>query len=319
MAHATLDPALAAFPVGRVGYQAYVRHGNTVIGFFNPVCAPEQRRQVLSAFFAATQAAGIVQVDAHTAGLCRDMSLMTQRMGVESHIGVRQFTLEGASMRMVREARNRGARGGYSVGEIGLEVKDQPETWAALRDISRQWMATRTVKTREVGVLMRHSVFAAEKDCRKFALLDAGGAIKGYQVYDPIYRSGEIQGYTLSFARFAQDGLKGRHYFMTSQVRDRLHGEGHERIELGLSPFYRVAEADPLNSSALLPHLMHLLYQYGGRLYGFKGLALHKRKYRGREQPVYLVSRNRLPVGLLLRLVGVTGLLGWKRSQQTAA
>ena len=313
MAHATLDQALSAFPVGDLGYQAYVRTGQGIIGLFNPVCSPGDRRRVLEEFFRDARVSGIVQVDASTARICHSMSLKTHRMGVESRIGVGDFTLEGASMRMVREACNRGRRLGYAIGEIGREVPDHPATWTKLQEISREWMATRTVKTREVGVMMRRSVFATEKDCRKFALLDEAGQVKGYQVYDPIYRDGAIDGYTLSFARFARDQLKGRHYFMTAQVLERQRAEGCRRIELGLSPLYRVAEPDPLNSSRAVQHLMHLLFQHGGRLYGFKGLALHKRKYRGREEPAYLVTRRKLPLGLLVRLVRVTGLIGWRR------
>ena len=313
MAHATLDPALNALQVPDLGYQAYARSGGRVIGFFNPVCAPDDRKALLEAFFIDPRASGIVQVDAATARICRGMSLVTHRMGVETSIEIGRFTLDGAPMRMVREACNRGRRLGYEIGEIGTEVPDDAATWTKLQEISRDWMATRTVKTREVGVMMRRSVFAPEEDCRKFALLDHAGEVKGYQVYDPIYRDGEIAGYTLSFARFARDRLKGRHYFMTARVLERLRDEGCRRIELGLSPLYRVGERDPLNSSAVVQHMMHLLFQHGGRLYGFKGLALHKRKYRGREEPTYLVTRGKLPLRLLLSLVRVTGLIGWRR------
>ena len=313
MAHATLDPALSAYCLADRGYQAYARGSGAIIGMFNPVCAPADRRQLLEKFFRDAGASGIVQVDADTARVCRSMSLMTHRMGVETQIESDQFTLEGAPMRMVREACNRGRRLGYAIGEIGREVPDFLDTWAQLREISRQWMATRTVKTREVGVMMRRSVFAMEQGCRKFALLDPEGQIKGYQVYDPIYREGAIDGYTLSFARFARDRLKGRHYFMTAQVLARQRAEGRRCLELGLSPLYRVAEPDELNSSKVVQQLLNLLYQHGGRLYGFKGLALHKRKYRGREEPSYLVTRSKLPLGLLVRLVRITGLIGWRR------
>ena len=313
MAHATLDPALNALQVAGLGYQAYVRSGGRVIGFFKPVCAPDDCKALLKAFFADPRASGIVQVDAATARICRGMSLMTHRMGVETSIEIDRFTLDGAPMRMVREACNRGRRLGYEIGEIGAGIPDDAATWMKLKEISGEWMATRTVKTREVGVMMRHSVFALEDGCRKFALVDSVGEVKGYQVYDPIYRHGEMAGYTLSFARFARDRLKGRHYFMTARVLERLRDEGCRRIELGLSPLYRVEEQDPLNSSAVVQRMMHLLFQHGGRLYGFKGLALHKRKYRGREEPTYLVTRGRLPLGLLTRLVRITGLIGWRR------
>ncbi|TDI29492.1 MAG: DUF2156 domain-containing protein [Acidobacteria bacterium] len=314
-AYSTLDPGLRSFLLEGVGYQAYAVQGRRVLGLFNPVCAGHDRSRLLQAFMTTLRPAGIFQVDGETARCYQELGLRTHRMGMEAAIMVDGFQLSGAPMRMVREACNRGRRLGYEVAEIGREVPASPATWARLQDVSRRWLATRIVKTREIGVLIRRAVYAPEDGCRKYVLLDPSGEIEGYQVYDPIFRMGCITGYTLTFARFAQDRLKGRHYFMTVAVLGRLHKEGCVRIELGLSPLYKVMEEDPLNASGLLPRLMNLVYQHGGMLYGFKGLALHKRKYRGKERPTYLAAPALIPLSALFGLVRLTGLLGRPRSQ----
>ncbi|MCZ6599213.1 MAG: phosphatidylglycerol lysyltransferase domain-containing protein [Acidobacteria bacterium] len=313
-AYSTLDPGLRSFLVPGVGYQAYAVQGRRVMGLFNPVCADSDRPQLLRSFIKTLRPEGIFQVDGETAHGYQDLGLRTHRFGMETVIMLDRFQLSGAPMRMVREACNRGRLLGYEIAEIGREIAASPATWARLQDVSHQWLATRIVKTREIGVLIRRSVFAPEDGCRKFVLLDPAGEIEGYQVYDPIFRQGSIAGYSLTFARFAQDRLKGHHYFMTVAVLGRLRKEDCGRIELGLSPLYKVMEEDPLNASGLLPRLMNLVYQHGGRFYGFKGLALHKRKYRGTEYPAYLATPRRIPLSARFGLIRLTGLLGRARS-----
>jgi lysylphosphatidylglycerol synthetase-like protein (DUF2156 family) len=311
MAYSTLDPELDCFRVEGAGFLAFKSlsgrfFGGTTLAFFDPVCSPAARRRLLKEFIASNRRHGFIQIGAETAEILAGWGYYVNQLGIETRVPLADFSLQGNARARLREAWNRGRRLGACVEE--LRPCGGEELYQQMRSISDEWIASRKVHDREIRVIVRKAVFSPEPFVRKFILRNRDGRVDGFVFFDPVFSQQRVIGYSPSVLRFRNTSFKGRGYFMILSLMERFKAEGVAFLDLGLSPFYNL-KVPPMKTSPAMGWLFRRIFRHGESLYGFKGLAEHKRQFRGEERPTYIASPAWFPLAYIYATFKVVGVL----------
>jgi hypothetical protein len=241
-------------------------------------------------------------------------------------------------MERLRTTRNRCRREGISVDEVCLSEIDP----SILIDISRDWLTTKRVGS-ELQFLARPLAGRPISEnnlpeAHDFTLQDDDGvrlfvarsALKepiGFVVFDPIFRYGHIDSYAASILRcrrmYRADAESPAPVRVPSglidviilEAAERFQDEGIRSISLGLMPFAPRAGNDwrEHHTNRLTAYLFDLLYSFGSPLFNFRSLTWHKKRYRGREEPVYFAGPQK--VAQLWHLHQTNAMMGFRYTE----
>lgn len=304
----SLQPDCRHFHRPDLGFVSYtpVRTfwGVTNVVNTNPVAAPGRMAALASAFEAAVPGSSLyVGVDAKAATCLAGMGHRTTMMGTEFVVDLDDFTLAGRAMKQLRHASNLDRRENVRV----VEMNPSPCVMAEARGISRRWRRSKLVKDRELRLLTRPPVFAAEWGVRRFFVYHRG-RMAGYVFFDPYYDNGRIKGYCANILRSdPRVTVAGLLDYVILRAMAVFREEGVGELSLGIAPLHGVREA--AGEQRLLRHTAQRLYEHGNQLYAFKALAYHKSRYRAREQPWYLCARQLSTPAIAWVLLRGTGVL----------
>jgi lysylphosphatidylglycerol synthetase-like protein (DUF2156 family) len=229
---------------------------------------------------------------------------LVNEFGADIELDLPRYDFSGPKKSKFRQAARKIEREGYRIEEALAGCGDGAE----LDALCAAWLATKTVK-REARFLVRPFAFGAETETRKFYLLDETGRIVSFVVFDPVCEQGKVIGYSPAVKRCAADAPTGAEEAVTKFAIERFRGEGMKTFRLGLLPFYQVGDS-ALRESWALKKLFQGLYRYGDRwIYGFRGLADFKHRYRGSLSKVYFATYARFNGLTLLALARLCRLL----------
>jgi len=305
MAYSTLQPLMDYYEIPFKGYIGFTTtqtkvFGKKIVAFFDPVSSQQDRAYIINNFISKYPQAAFVQVSRETAQILANAGYYINQIGVETKLWIDDFSFAGTPRSRLREAQNRGHKEELSIVEITDRFSDDDKIclYEKMKALSKDWMNTRKVSSREVIFITRCAQFHDEPFVRKFIALNKNGDIEGFTFYDPIFDNGEVIGYTPSIERFSPHSVKGINYFTSIRAIDIFKRENIKVFELGLSPLYNLCPV-AFKTSRLTFFIFNMLFTYGERLYGFKGLSEHKRQYRGKEYPVFAATKARLSVGYI--------------------
>ena len=147
---------------------------------------------------------------------------------------------------------------------------------------------------------------------RRFSLRDAGGALRAFIVFDPLFRDGRAVGYVTALKRRCPDAPPNGEAAIMKHAIDAFQAEGREQLRLGLSP---LADGKTLAypENKLLAQTFRLGFGAGWLNRGFYALENHaatKRRFRGEEQRTYFASRKWFNLAPLIALAKLMGLIG---------
>lgn len=218
------------------------------------------------------------------------------QLGIETIIPL-PFSLDGGNKADIRRARNRALRADVRVVESNAaEFARRTES---IERLNRKWLSARPVFRREFRFLARPFADEFQAGERRFIALQ-GERIVGLAVYDPLHSSGAVDGYFESIVRSYYPEIPGVRDLLTLSAMEIFTAEGASRLSLGLSPFVQSRPASQRRCS-LTDAALALLMRRGNRLFNFRGLAFHKRRYRGLEAPIYFATKDQLPLLSLYR------------------
>ena len=291
------------------GFIAYGKKWGYDFALGDPVAASADSKRLIGQFISESRRRPcFVNVGSDTARVCQDNGYYVNQMGVDTWIDLPNYNFQGKQKEALRYASNWLTRRGFYVEELPWS---QTLLEAASR-LSQDWRATRPVKSREVGFLNRPIRFADETDVRRFFLFNGERRLQAFVFLDPIYQDGEIVGYVTSIKRRAPDAPGYAEVGIMKHCVEVLQREGVPSLRLGLSPLASLNDRTFRRNS-----LMHFWWNYGFRsswvnrfFYNLQGHASFKKRYRGKEYPVYFASPvlfNDLRIISLLRLTGVLG------------
>lgn len=263
----------------------------------DPLVAPDEHEPLLKAFVKSHRRACFWQISRSTAMVLQRLGFWINEMGVDTRIDLAGYNFAGAQKERIRRAANWLNKNRFTIREGAFSMAlsevhslhrvDQNE----IESLSNAWKATRTVK-RDVRFFNRPAVFDDEPDVRKFFLYSPEEKCVAFAFFDPIYRAGQVIGYSPSVKRRSADApLRAEEGIMKHAI-EVFQREGRERVMLGLSPMAAIEDrefkANPLiHMSWSRAVNAWWLNRY---FYNLAGHADFKRRFGGVEEKTYYAS-----------------------------
>lgn len=294
LAYSLFQPGLEFFGSAKLGYIAFRKRIGIAVTLGDPLCAPEHVPELVRAFLAEHGRAFFAQVTHKTAIIFRHLDLRLTPLGVDTELSVQHFGLQGKPRQDLRHYLNRARAADVRV----REVADSPTFRTKARAISKAWMKTKTVRTRELEFLVRPLSHSPEPGVRIFtAAID--GRMIAYVIFDPMYREGTVEGYVASILRCYPDVPEGTLDTIVLEALAAFRREGIARLSLGVSPLSRLSDIAQVEGRGARPLFWACRALYRQRwqpILNVRALSFHKSRYRGQEWPVFGASQS--PIAL---------------------
>ncbi len=286
MAYSALQPEMSYFDMEDVGYIAYRKKWGSVVCLGDPVCAKDDCEKLISAFFVKYSNPIFVQVTAFIADIVnKNMGFYATQFGKETIIDLNTWTPSGKKKQVIRTAINHAKKEGVFVKE---SYGDK-----AYRELSDSWLKTRKCKGREIIFLIRPMEMDYTEGTRRFYAYK-GDEMIGFIFFDPIYENGQIVGYVPNISRASAKFPQGIFYMLMVQAFEKFKEEGIPFIFLGLSPL-ALDYPPKAFESKVLRWMLEFTAKHLNFLYNFKGIDFTKSRFRGVEEPTYVLHKHAMP------------------------
>ncbi len=313
IAYATLQAGMEYF-IAPTGYIAYTRVRHPLlarrpkrIAFSDPICAREDLPGLLRSFLEWDPRAAFCVISKECAEALRSLGFKANCIGYEPLIPIQTYNTQGnwKELDLIKRARNEARREGLTIRQedaAGLERRHEE-----LKAFSSQWIRSRKINDREIWLYARRPVFAHEEGVRKFVAYDRERRVAGFAFYDPMYRDGQVFGYSANIVRCDEQRFGRLATALHMEALETFKPEGAEVLNLLLAPFGKL-DCGAFNDDWGAKLVFRLSARFGGSLYNFKGLSFHKSKYRGVERPLYFASNSFLPSSDILLAFASAGM-----------
>jgi lysylphosphatidylglycerol synthetase-like protein (DUF2156 family) len=301
MSFSTMQPDMAYFELPGAGYIAYAQHWGMQFALADPVCAPQQRAQMLDRFLERFPRAVFVQVSkAVVDHLHERHGYYGTQFGSESKIDLGEWSLRGARKQIIRTAVNAAAAAGIEIREGGFDHD--------VKRISEAWIRTRRCKNNEIRFLIRPMIIDYREGTRYFYAHGRDGEAVGFIFFDPIYRDGRLAGYVPNISRSSANFRQGLWYALMAHALSVFREEGVPGVDLGLVPLQMDGGVEP-QESRVLRAAMGQIRERMDFLYNFKGLEFAKSRFQGRIEKTYCCHRNAMPALAMTAMFRLTRII----------
>jgi lysylphosphatidylglycerol synthetase-like protein (DUF2156 family) len=288
------------------GFIAYKTVWGTAMALSDPLAPKQAVGNLIARFCRENPDVAFWQISRPVAEILAALGFFTNEMGPDTCIALAGYDLSGRAKHNLRNARNRMNNLGYNTRESTIRSVGADKVKA----VSDAWRQTRTVRRREVGFLSRPMVIDDEPDVRAFFTFDRAGELVAFSIFDPIYQSGEVVGYTAQHNRYGPgcDALV--------QVATKCHAietfqaEGRKWLSLGLSPFADVRDQD-FHHDRWARKAFRGCYKnplFNRFIYPLQGHATHKRQFRGVQEQTYFAFNRRPSVPRIAKVLWACGI-----------
>ena len=298
LAYATLQAGMEYF-IDETGYVAFTTVQHPVfapkpkrIVLSDPICARGDIRKIVERFLTDNPRAAFGVISESCAEVLRPMGFKVNGIGYEPELTVQTYNTKGnwKELDLIKRARNEAKREGIVIREETPETLDQK----GLAAVSAKWIGTKKISDREIWIYARRPVFGPEPDVRKFVAYDKEGHVAGFAFYDPMYRAGQVFGYSANIVRCDEQRFGRLATAIHMEAVEKFKTEGKEILNLLLAPFVELERAK-YNDDLGAKWFFKLAARFGNNIYNFKGLSFHKSKYRGVDKNLYYASNSFWP------------------------
>ncbi|MEU4190543.1 bifunctional lysylphosphatidylglycerol synthetase/lysine--tRNA ligase LysX [Kribbella sp. NPDC026611] len=207
-----------------------------------------------------------------------DAGLRALAMGDEAIIDVADFTLEGRTMRPVRQAVTRVQRAGYHA-EVVRHGDLSPETLAEYVHLAERWRGART--ERGFSMALGRLGDPADARCVMVIARDSEGTVRGLLSFVPW----GVRGVSLDLMRRDPESANGLMEFMVTSLVDACGDLGVHRISLNFAMFREIfSDAERVGAGPVL-RLTNALLTAGSRFWQLESLYQSNEKYLPRWSP----------------------------------
>jgi len=270
------------------------RYGGSLIAMGDPVGPPEVVRALIWRFREEADRLGLRPVfyqvgEAHWQTYL-DLGLTLVKLGEEAMVPLQDFTLEGRDRADLRQAWNRGKRGGLSFRVAPPE--DVPALLPALSVVSQQWLDDKagdekgfSLGSFDPAYLSRFPVALVEAEGRIVAFANLWQAPAGNEL-------------SVDLMRHVDDAPKGTMDFLFIELFLWGREQGFHRFSLGMAPLSGLAQH---RLAGRWNRFANVVARHGERFYGFSGLRRFKSKFAPVWRARYLAAPGgvHLPAALL--------------------
>lgn len=261
-----------------------------------PVGPPEDLRPAVEAFTAFCTANGLAacfySVNREVEDITSGLGHSRLQVAEETVLPLGSLEFKGRKFQDIRTALNHARRAGIEARWIDystapLALLDQ------LHAISEEWVADK--KMPEMGFTLGGLDEVADPEVRCLVAVDRDGTVHAVTSWLPIYRDGQVIGWTLDFMRRRSAGFRSGMDFLIASAAVLLQDEGFELLSLSGAPLARAAGArtgtetgQPAADSSLLDSVLDLLGTTLEPVYGFRSLLAFKAKFQPQYVPLYM-------------------------------
>ena len=302
------DPEVLAFesPYGTVLYgKVDTPFGERTLVAGDPLAAPGALPHAIRAFLRRHRGASFFQITRPTADALRRFGYRATHLGLEMRVPLRIWSASGRDQQNLRTALNRARREGLEI----IEGRCEDFGAHALMRLSAAWKKTKTLQSRDLAFFARPAVYADEPAVRKFFAV-RGGEARAFVAFDPLFRDGRAFGYAANILRQDPREAPGLCDAVILYAAQQFKREGLEQLNLGMLPFCPPPPGDDSPRGPLLSRLIvDTNWKLLNHLFNHRGIAFHKRRWRGEEVPVYYAGKPLTAVKDFLGAAKITGLL----------
>jgi len=286
------------------GFIAYQLSAGVIVVGGDPVCEPKDAPVLIADFLAEMKSRQVCayQVSPEMLQAFRANGFGDVQIGKEAVFDLKQFSLAGGAMELVRAATNKARREGVVVIEHDPFAAGAAQVNSEIEAISAEWLIEKG--NREMGFLLGGLDLHKRTDKRYFIARSGKGLgrIEGFIVCEPIFAR---RGYYLDVTRRRRDAVRGTMELLTAEIFSRLGSEGYEIASMGLAPLANLDDPD-LSNHPRLAGLMRFIYERVSRTYDFKQLYRYKAKYHPHAwESRYLCFRPRVTSRILYATLNV--------------
>lgn len=276
------------------GFVMMQRYGGSLIAMGDPVGPPDVARALIWRFREEADRLGLrpvfYQVGETYWQTYLDLGLGLVKLGEEAMVALHDFGLEGRERADLRQAWNRGKRGGLSFRVAPVE--EIPSLLPRLHAISNAWLEDKagdekgfSLGSYDPDYLVRFPV----------ALVEAEGQIVAFANLWQAPAGAEL---SVDLMRHVNEAPKGTMDFLFIELFLWGRAQGYARFSLGMAPLSGLAQH---RLAGRWNRLAGLLARHGERFYGFSGLRRFKSKFDPQWRPRYLAAPGgmHLPAALL--------------------
>lgn len=231
-----------------------------------------------------------------------DAGFALQKIGELAIISLADFTMEGKKRSELRNSKSRALREGCEFEVIYPAIHSAEMD--ALEKVSLSWLSHHQGKEKQFSL----GRFDREVLTRQpIAIIRRQGAIIAFA---NLWTTSDKSEISVDLMRYENVKINGLMDYLFTEVILWAKAEGYGQFSLGMAPLSGLA-GDKL--APFMTKLGALIFEHGGKFYGFKGLRAFKQKFMPDWQPVYLAAPSQLtmPVALgNLALLSSGGFLG---------
>ncbi|WP_369348060.1 bifunctional lysylphosphatidylglycerol flippase/synthetase MprF [Stenotrophomonas sp. JAG2] len=278
----------------QLGFVMMQRYGGSLIAMGDPVGPPEVVRALIWRFREEADRLGLRPVfyqvgEAHWQTYL-DLGLTLVKLGEEAMVPLQEFTLEGRDRADLRQAWNRGKRGGLSFRVATPE--EVPALLPALSVVSQQWLDDKAGDEKGFSL---GSFDAAYLSRFPVALVEAEGRIVAFANLWQAPAGNEL---SVDLMRHVDDAPKGTMDFLFIELFLWGRQQGFHRFSLGMAPLSGLAQH---RLAGRWNRFANVVARHGERFYGFSGLRRFKSKFAPVWRARYLAAPGgvHLPAALL--------------------
>ncbi|WP_182422139.1 phosphatidylglycerol lysyltransferase domain-containing protein [Aureimonas sp. ME7] len=282
------------------GYVAFATKMGHAFVLGDPVAREGERADYIRRFVAEMPRPCFVQVGGPTASVLADLGYRINQMGIESDLHLATHSFAGKRNETIRYSETWLRKKGYQIAECDGSIADSEQ----VRHISANWRKGRIVSRREMRFLNRPFETRLGPHMRRFMIAHPDGHAIAILDFDPIFKNGEVIGYTSAFKRKLVGTTAHAEIGLTKFAADRFKEEGRVRLSFGLSPLADI-EASTFPES----HLWRRSFEQAFRsrrvnetIFNLQGQAAFKRRFHGARQASYIAFKRGSPIEMLALL-----------------
>lgn len=204
-----------------------------------------------------------------------NMGYLTIKIGESARVKLADFTFDGKANRNFRKIRNAKEAAGLAF-EI-LEAPHPKERLDELREISNEWLGKRHE--------MSYSLGAFKEDYLQHAPIAVLRSKDRIEAFANLMYIDEHM-ISIDMMRHRKDCPGNAMQMVFLELFEWAKNKGYDYFDLGMAPLTNIGNQTYSRSR---DRLIRLVYEYGNRIYGFKGLRAYKEKYRPEWENRYII------------------------------
>ncbi len=216
------------------------------------------------------------------------------KIGEDAIVNVQEFNLEGKRNKILRKTMNSMEPRGLKFRIVNTPFTD--EFVSSLKEVSDEWLDGRGEMQYSLGAFKEEYI----KKAPVFVIENEDGRIEGFANMLPIKGSDML---SIDLMRHRLENTEGIMDMLFISILQWAKENDYKYFDLGIAPLSNVGNK---LYSGNKEKLVNLAYQYGNKIYGFKGLRKYKNKFNPEWKSVYIAYKDDLNLPeILLALVNV--------------